>query len=78
MGGGHWSRATNAAVTGARIASGTTFGYDSHAHRVGVYEQHVDLDPKRPNKAGQNVREAMDNPDHPTSLPIVVGFDSTG
>lgn len=78
MGGGHWSRATNAAVTGARIASGATFDYDRRAHSTGVYKPHADLDPKGLNGLGQNVREAMDNPDHPTSLPIVVGFDSTG
>jgi hypothetical protein len=45
---------------------------------TGVYQAHEDLDPRRLNRAGQNVREARDNPDHPRSLPIVVGFDSTG
>ncbi|MDR2566301.1 MAG: hypothetical protein LBC97_09675 [Bifidobacteriaceae bacterium] len=78
MGSGSWSHATYAAATGVRVASGTAFGYDRHARATGVAKAHEALDPTKLNAAGKNVREAFDNPDHPTSLPIVVGFDSTG
>jgi hypothetical protein len=78
MGGGRWSYDTHAAVTRARIRTGDTFGYDRDAKRRGVYRAHPDLDPSRRNAAGKIVREARDSAEHPASLPIVVGFDSTG
>ncbi|MDR3360538.1 MAG: hypothetical protein LBO20_07840, partial [Bifidobacteriaceae bacterium] len=75
---GYWSSATYDAATGARIASGSTFGYDRSVRASGDFRAHEALDPAKPNAAGRRVREAFDNPDHPASLPIVVGFDSTG
>ncbi|GAA1876316.1 hypothetical protein [Myceligenerans crystallogenes] len=78
MGGGSWSRDTYDAVTGGRAAAGATFGYDAAARRSGVYRAHEALDPTRLNAAGRNIRESRDGDDHPASLPIVVGFDSTG
>lgn len=78
MGGGRWSYDTHAAVTGARLRTGDTFGYDRDAKRRGVYAAHPDLDPARRNAAGRIVREARDSAEHPATLPIVVGFDSTG
>lgn len=78
MGGGSWTAATYDAVTRTKIASGKTFGYDSATRASGVYEAHADLDPKRKNSAGLNVRESRDSDEHPNSLPIIVGFDSTG
>lgn len=78
MGGGRWSYDAHAAVTGARIRDGRTFGYDREAKQRGDYRAHPTLDPSRTNTAGLNIREARDSPEHPRSLPIVVGFDSTG
>ncbi|MCF4121333.1 hypothetical protein L1785_10095 [Antribacter sp. KLBMP9083] len=78
MGGGSWSRDTYDAVTGARAASGATFGYDRAARRSGKYEAHPDLDPTRLGRDGRNLRESRDSAEHAASLPIVVGFDSTG
>lgn len=78
MGYGYWSQSTFDRVTGGRIASGDTFGYNARAHRDRIYAAHPTLDPRNRNAAGVRIREARDNPQHPTSLPIVVGFDSTG
>lgn len=78
MGDGYWSAATHAAVTGAKIASGTSFGYDATAKRTGVYKAHDSVDPKRLNKAGLNIREARDSADHPNSKAMVIALDGTG
>lgn len=78
MGGGTYSAAATRAVTGAKISSGTTFGYDTYAKSTRTYAAHKDLDPKAVNAEGINLRESRDSVDHPNSLPIVVGFDSTG
>lgn len=83
MGSGMWSPATYAATTGAKISSGSTFGYDRTVRATGKYEAHPDLDPKKvagdaSPYAGQVMRESRDNEDHPNSTPIILGFDSTG
>jgi hypothetical protein len=78
MGGGSWSSATYAATTGSKISSGSTFGYDRHVKTTGDYKVHESLDPTKLNGAGLNIRESRDSVEHPNSLPIVVGFDSTG
>lgn len=83
MGGGAWSAATYAASTGAKIGSGTNFGYHTYVQRTGQYKAHDSLDPKKvagPASpfAGQNIRESRDNDEHPNSTPIILGFDSTG
>lgn len=82
MGSGSWSVA-GYATTSAKIASGTTFGYDSAARARGIYKAHDSLDPKKaiPNDgpyAGQVMRESRDNDEHPNSTPIIIGFDNTG
>lgn len=78
MGGGTWSAATYDAVTGSKTRSGTTFGYDTFARSSGTYKAHESLDPCKENSAGLNIRESRDSAEHPNSLPIIVGFDSTG
>lgn len=78
MGGGSWTAATYEAVTSAKVSSGSTFAYDSHVRRTGDTRAHSDLDPKAKNSAGENIRESRDSKEHPNSLPIIVGFDSTG
>lgn len=78
MGGGAWSASTYHSTTGARISSGTTFGYDKTAKATKQYAAHEALDPKKLNAAGVNLREARDNDEHPNSVPIVIGFDATG
>lgn len=78
MGGGIWSAATYDAVTGSKKRSGSTFGYDSYTRSRGIYAAHEDLDPSTENAEGLNIRESRDSEEHPYSLPIIVGFDSTG
>ena len=78
MGSGSYSAATYAAVAGARIASGTTFGYHSTASMSANPTAHESLDVKRLNSAGQNIREARDSDEHPVSKPMVIAFDQTG
>jgi len=78
MGYGTYSTRAYAATTGAKIASGSTFGYDRTARSTGRYEAHDSLDPKKLNAEGKNLRESRDGADHPNAVPIVVGFDSTG
>lgn len=78
MGGGSYSTAAYARGTGAKIASGRTFGYSTTARSTGRYVAHESLDPKKLNSTGLNIRESRDGADHPNATPIVVGFDSTG
>lgn len=83
MGGSSWSYTDYQKVTKTRIDSGTTFGYDTSVRRSGKYAAHDDLDPKKvagskSPYAGQVMRESRDSDDHPESLPIIIGFDSTG
>lgn len=77
MGYGTYSTSTYAATTGAKISSGTTFGYDRTARSTGIYKAHELVDPTKKNAAGVNIREARDR-DKEESLPIVVGLDVTG
>lgn len=78
MGGGAWDATTYHASTGAKISSGTTFGYDKTAKATRKFAAHKDLDPKQLNAAGVNIRESRDSVEHPNSVPIVIGFDATG
>lgn len=77
MGYGGWSSATYSAKTSAKVASGTTFGYDATARSTGKYVPHADLDPKKVVNA-QGFIESRDSVEHPNSVPIVVGLDHTG
>lgn len=77
MGYGGWSGATYSAKTSAKVASGTTFGYDATARSTGAYVPHADLDPKKVVNA-QGFIEARDSDEHPNSVPIIVGLDHTG
>lgn len=76
MGAGTWSTAGYYANTKAKLDSGTTFGYDRDARMSGRMEPHESLDPKIVAKNG--VIESRDNPDHPNSVPIILGVDQTG
>ena len=78
MGGGTWSAATYASVTGTKRATGTTFSWDRTAKSTGEYKAHESLDPKKLNSAGLNIREARDSLEHPLSKPMVIAFDQTG
>jgi hypothetical protein len=85
MGSGRWTSSSYAKSTGAKIASGTTMGYDAKMRTTSRTNRkaHEDLDPKRvagPSSpfAGQTVRESRDNVDHPNSVPIATIYDSTG
>lgn len=77
MGAGMWSAASYASTTKSKIASGSTFGYDSYARTSGVEEPKENLDPlKVVNSLG--FIESRDNVDHPNSIPIILGLDQTG
>ena len=83
MGYGGWTADAYSRTTGAKVASGTAFGYDRTAKATGTYKAHADLDPKRLAGAGspfegQTVRESRDNAEHPNSVPIAAIFDATG
>lgn len=78
MGGGSWSSAAYAAASSTRAATGSAFTYDRTAKATGIYKAHELVDPKRLNKAGENVRESLDTPEHPNTKPMVIGFDQTG
>lgn len=76
MGGGSWSSSTYDRVTGAKMRSGSTFGYTSEAFRTGIRKAHESLDPL---KAGNpTIRESRDGVEHPESTPIAIAFDVTG
>ncbi len=76
MGAGTWSAASYAATTGAKMSSGTSFGYSASARRSGSVKVHELLDPKVVAKNG--VIESRDSDDHPNSVPIILGLDQTG
>lgn len=78
MGYGSYSAASYSSTIGAKIASGTSFAYDSKVRSTHVYEAHESLDPTKLNKAGVNIREARDSADHPNTRPVSVGLDVTG
>ncbi len=84
MGGGTWSSATYAATTSRAHAAGTTFGYTTGVKSGSIAaEVHEVLQPWKvagtsSPLAGQIVREARDNAEHPNSLPIGIFFDETG
>lgn len=78
MGNGIWSTATNQAVSGVKIATGTNFAYDSYARRNASAEAHDSVNVTIPNKAGVKIRECRDSADHPNSKAKVIMFDETG
>lgn len=80
MGSGTWNPSTYEKNTGAKIRSGSTFGYSATQARVARESRkaHATLDPKYINSAGLNIRESRDSDEHPNSVPIAVFFDETG
>jgi len=66
-------------ITRAAISGQSVMDYASQIDSgVVARKVHPKLDPKRPNGAGEIIREALDSPDHPASTPIAVIFDTTG
>jgi hypothetical protein len=63
-----------------RAASGTSFAHtaDMSSRPREMRTIHESVDPKRLNTLGEKIRECLDSPEHPTTLPVVVGFDETG
>lgn len=78
IGYGSWSASSYKATTGAKISSGSTFGYSATAKASGRYEAHKSLDPKVKNSEGKLIRESRDSVDNPNSVPIAIFFDETG
>lgn len=78
MGGGSWSAAAYDAGSRTRAATGKVFAYDKTVRSTGLHKAHTNLDPKRINAAGLNIRESRDFPGKANSVPIVVGLDVTG
>lgn len=63
-----------------RKATGTSFAYTSTMHSAAPADRkvHESVDPKRLNTFDKKVRECLDSPEHPLTIPVVVGFDQTG
>lgn len=63
-------------------ATGTGASFFTHTKDVNsgraAASVHEKLDPSKPNKAGDRIREALDSAEHPDSVPIAVLFDVTG
>ena len=60
---------TYRATTRTKIDSGTTYAYDKAAKSSGTHKAHESLDP---------LKNKTLSTEHPLSVPIIVGFDSTG
>jgi ADP-ribose pyrophosphatase YjhB (NUDIX family) len=66
-------------VDTAKSTGSDVFGYtDDIKHGRAVAHVHEKLDPSKPNKAGNLIRESFDSVEHPTSNSIAVLFDVTG
>jgi hypothetical protein len=63
-----------------RRATGSVFAFTAAMNSKPISQRtvHESLDPKRRNTRGEQIRECLDSPEHPTTLPVVVGFDETG
>lgn len=75
MGGGDFSKAFYDEVQQKHASTGTDpFAYTSSVRAGTVAAKcHELMDPK-----GVKFREARDNPDHPETVPVVIGLDVTG
>lgn len=74
MGGGSWDTGAYTASKTTRKATGVPdFAYTKNATSV-----HANLEPKRINAKPFGKLEARDSADHPNSLAVLVGFDTTG
>lgn len=74
MGAGTWdSGAYKSASTTRKAANVPDFAYTKTATTV-----HANLEPKRINAKPFGKLESRDSVDHPNSMPVLVGFDTTG
>lgn len=80
MGNSSTSRDELAARAAYRAASGTSFGHTTSMRSTPRAQQtiHESVDPKRLNTKNERIRECLDSPEHPNTIPVFVGFDETG
>jgi len=74
----------NDGVYATRVATAHATGASLFTHDADVTSGKVDnkvhplLDPSKLNSVGKLVRESFDSPDHPESLAVALGWDTTG
>lgn len=80
MGGSLYSDAVYATRMAHHASTGTSYFVHDAKIRSGAAKAgaHESLDPSKPNKAGQIIRESRDSDAHPESRAVAVLFDETG
>lgn len=76
---GVYSTDTYKKTVGKKVSSGTSMQYSDRIKRGELpAKAHPLLDPKGVNRAGLQIRECLESPEHPDAVAIVAGFDLTG